>query len=180
MTQIQTNNLIIRNHVESDWENLYEYLSLPETYEFEPGSPVTREEARKLTVERSNGNDFLAVVHKNSNHMIGHLYFHLCEPEKFMTWELGYIFNPDYHNQGYCTEASSALINFAFRELHAHKIVAFCNPANISSWKVLEKIGMEREGFFRQKGFFKTDSQGNPIWHDCYAYGIVNVSGQNR
>ena len=46
-----------------------------------------------------------------------------------MTWELGYIFNPDYHNQGYCTEASSALIDFAFRELHAHKIVAFCNPA---------------------------------------------------
>ncbi len=174
MIKIETGNLIIRNHIESDWKYLYEYLSLPEVYEFEPGNPVTVEEAKAMIVERCKGNDFLAVVLKNSGHMIGPLYFHHTEPEHFLTWELGFIFNPEFQNQGYCTEASSAVIRYVFKEWNAHKVVAFCNPGNIASWKVLEKTGMEREGVFRQKGFFRKDEEGNPLWHDCYAYGILN------
>jgi ribosomal-protein-alanine N-acetyltransferase len=171
---IETENLIIRNHIESDWKDLYDYLSLPEVYKFEPGNPVTREESRTMIAERCKGSDFLAVVRKNTGPMIGHLYFHHAEPKHFMTWELGYIFNPDYQRRGYCTEASSAIVHYAFKEWNAHKIVAFCNPENIASWKVLEKIGMEREGFFKQKAFFRRDSGGNPLWHDAYAYGILN------
>jgi RimJ/RimL family protein N-acetyltransferase len=91
-----------------------------------------------------------------------------------MTWELGYIFNPKFQNQGFCAEASSAVIEYAFQEMDVHKVVAFCNPKNIPSWKLLEKIGMEREGFFKQKAFFRKDDEGNPLWHDCYAYGILN------
>ena len=174
LIEIETKNLIIRNHMESDWKSLYNYLSLPEIYKFEPGEPITSEESKSMIAERCKGNDFLAVVHKKSRHMIGHLYFHHSDPKYFMTWELGYIFNPKFQNQGYCTEASSAILQYAFREFNAHKVVAFCNPENISSWKVLEHIGMEREGFFKQKAFFRKDNEGNPLWHDCYAYGILN------
>jgi len=176
LLEIQTKNLIIRNHKESDWEDLFDYLSLPEIYTFEPGEPISSEEARSLMAERSKNNDFLAVVHRKSNRMIGHLYFHQCDPKQFMTWELGYIFNPRFQNLGYCTEASSAVLDYAFNQWNAHKVVAFCNPKNISSWKVLEKIGMEREGFFKEKAFFRKDKDGNPLWHDCYAYGILNAS----
>ena len=174
MIEIETKNLIIRNHLEPDWKYLYDYLSLPEIYEYEPGKPISIEESKSLSSERCKGNDFYAVVQKNDKHMIGHLYFHHVEPKHFMTWELGYIFNPKFQNQGFCTEASSAVIEYAFKEMDVHKVVAFCNPKNIPSWKVLEKIGMEREGFFKQKAFFRKDDEGNPLWHDCYAYGILN------
>ncbi len=174
MIEIETKNLIIRNHIESDWEHLYDYLSLPEIYRFEPGEPITPEEAKAMISERCKGDDFLAVVHKISKQMIGHLYFHHADPKHFMTWELGFIFNPKFQHKGYCSESSFALIDYAFKELKSHKVVAFCNPENTASWKVLEKIGMEREGFFKQKAFFRRDENGNPLWHNCYAYGILN------
>lgn len=170
---IETSRLIIRNFAEADAEDLYAYLSIPDTYRFEPGEPISREEAQALAKERSQGESFFAVILKGENTMIGHLYFDKIEPAAFMTWELGYIFNPRYRNKGFCTEAAQALVDYGFRSLHAHRIVAHCNPLNYASWRVLDKIGMEREGHFRKKAFFRRDADNNPLWHDCYAYGIV-------
>lgn len=173
MILIDTRNLIIRNHIESDWEDLYEYLSLEEIYKFEPGEPISIEYSKSLVKERSKVNSFLAVVLKGSNKMIGHLYFNQIDPEHFKTWELGYIFNPKYQGKGYCTEASMAISDYAFKELNIHKITAYSNIKNIASWKVLEKIGMEREGLIRQKGYFRKDYNGSPIWNDVYLYGLL-------
>ena len=106
--------------------------------------------------------------------MIGHLYFHQTDPEKYLTWELGFIFNPGYQNKGFCTEASKAIVQYGFKKLNAHRIVAYCNPHNIPSWKVLEKTGMKKEGHFRKRAFFREDKNGKPIWHDSFAYGILN------
>jgi len=170
---IETKRLIIRYHHPEDWKDLFEYLSLPETYVFEPGNPISIEEVKIISIERSKGKSFFPVILKDQNKMIGHLYFQQIEPIEFMTWELGYIFNPKYHNQGYATEACKGIIKFGFTEYHAHKIVAFCNPKNIPSWKVLEKIGMRKEGHFKEKAFFRRDKDNNPIWHDCYAYGLL-------
>ena len=127
-------------------------------------------------LNRCKGDDFLAVVHKASERMIGHLYFHHTEPKHFMTWELGYIFNPVFQNRGFCSESALGLLRYAFDRLGAHKVVAFCNPENVPSWKVLERIGMKKEGLFKQKAFFRKDEDGNPLWHDCLAYGILNES----
>ena len=174
--KLETERLVIRNFRKSDWKDLHEYLSLSDTYIFEPGDPVSVAQAKQLAKDRSEGDSFLAVVLKTENKMVGHLYFSLVEPADFRTWELGYIFNPVYRNRGYCTEASRSVIDFGFRELAAHRIVAFCDPRNEASWRVLEKLRMKREGHFRQKAFFRRDGSGAPLWHDCYAYGIVEGS----
>jgi ribosomal-protein-alanine N-acetyltransferase len=170
---IETERLEIRRFQEDDRRDLYQYLSLPEIYTFEPGEPITETQARELAAQRSCSDDFYAVVLKSENKMIGHLYFHRTEPEEFRTWELGYIFNPAYQNMGYCTEASRRIIRYGFQELGAHRITAYCNPLNIASLRVLEKAGMIREGVFRKQGFFRKDAEGRPIWHDTYAYGIL-------
>jgi len=170
---LETSRLIIRNFRKEDWRDLHEYLSIAEIFRYEPGAPVTIESAKKSAKDRSKADDFLAIILKSENKMIGHLYFKLTEPEEFLTWELGYIINPKYHNQSYCTEATRKIVEYGFEELKAHRIVAFCDPRNNPSWHVLENIGMKREGCFRKKGFFRRDLNGNPIWHDCYAYGIL-------
>jgi len=64
--------------------------------------------------------------------------------------EIGYRFNPNYHGKGYAFEATRALFNFIFTQLNAHKIVAKCDPMNLPSFKVMEKLGMQREGLLRQ------------------------------
>jgi RimJ/RimL family protein N-acetyltransferase len=170
---IETKRLFIRKFNPDDWEDLYEYLSLEEIYIFEPGEPISETQARKMAQERSQGEDFFAVLVKEINKMVGHVYFHHEEPEEYMTWELGFIFNPLYQNNGYCTEACKGIIEYAYKTLNVHRIVAYCNPENTASWKVLEKIGLLREGYFRQKAFFRRDENGKPLWHDCYAYGMI-------
>jgi RimJ/RimL family protein N-acetyltransferase len=171
---LNTERLIIRKFTVYDANDLFEYLSLPDTYIFEPGNPVAKEDAYNLCAERAESNSFFAVELRGANKMIGHLYFAQSEPFDFFTWELGYIFNPAFMNKGYCTESSKEIMKYAFNNLMAHRIEAFCNPLNVPSWHVLENIGMKREGFFKEKAFFRRDSQSNPIWHDCYAYGITS------
>ena len=170
---LETNRLIIRKFNVDDACDLYEYLSLPETYIFEPGEPVDQKQALAMCKERAAGNNFYAVELISEKKMIGHLYFQQAQPAEFFTWELGYIFNPKYQGKGYCTESAQKIIAYAFTALNAHKITAFCNPKNIASWRVLEKCGMMREGHFKEKAFFRRNADGKPLWHDCYAYGLL-------
>lgn len=170
---LKTERLTIRKFTAGDADDLYEYLSLPETYRFEPGNPITRDEARLLCAERAAGDCFYAVALRQTGKMIGHVYFARTEPGDFMTWELGYIFNPKFQNCGFCTEASKAMLAYGFTALRAHRVTAFCDPLNDASWHVLENIGLKREGHFKDNAFFRKDALGNPLWHESYAYGLI-------
>lgn len=170
---IETERLLIRKFMPSDAVDLYEYLSLPEIYRFEPGEPVSMEEASELAAERAEGDSFLAVVLKESGKLIGHLYFEQRQPPEFRTWELGYIFNPNYQRMGYGSEAAAALVKYAFATLHPHRIMARCDQKNPASWKLLEKIGFIREGAFKQVAYFRLNEVGSPIWVDAFEYSML-------
>jgi ribosomal-protein-alanine N-acetyltransferase len=170
---IDTSRLLIRQFEAQDFKALFDYLSNPGVYRFEPGEPISLEAARELAHERSQNNDFWAVVLKSTHELVGHLYFKQTEPNEFLTWELGYIFNPAFHNQGYASESSEALIRYGFMHLGIHRVFACCNPENVASWKVLEKIGMTREGSFRKNVFFRRDENGHPLWTDTFVYSIL-------
>jgi [ribosomal protein S5]-alanine N-acetyltransferase len=170
---LETERLILRNFLPDDWSDMYEYLALPEIFEFEPGEPFDGDEAVELAEERSKGDTFIAVDLASTGKMIGHLYFSRNEPLEHASWELGFIFNPAYHRNGYAREACAKIIDYAFMQLGAHRIVSYCNPLNTASWKLLEKIGMRREGHFVQNLFNKRDPYGNPAWHDTFAYAVL-------
>jgi RimJ/RimL family protein N-acetyltransferase len=172
---LETERLIIRPFRESDYKDLYEYLSIEETYQYEPGNPVSLEEAKNIAIIRSNKVNWWAVTLLNEGkyQLIGHISLFPVEAEIFRTWEIGYIFNPAYHNQGYATEACRAVINYTFTQLNAHRIVACCTPANQASWRVLEKCRLTREGLRRKNAYFKTDDNGDPLWFDSFEYAIL-------
>jgi len=171
---LSTDRLIIRSFLESDYADLYEYLSLKEIYHFEPGEPISLEDAKKICEERAKGPDFWAVtlIHGGKK-LIGHLYFHQTEPVVFLTWEIGFIFNPAFQNMGYASEAARAMISYAFNKLGDHRVVGYCSPENIPSWKVLENCGMTREGLRRKNTFFRKDKDGKPLWFDSYQYALL-------
>lgn len=170
---IETARLLIRKFHESDAADLYEYLSLPETYEFEPGSPISLDEARIMSATRATGDAYYAVEFKEDRKLVGHLYFAQSEPKEFRTWELGYIFNPHYQRRGFASESARALVEYGFTHLGVHRVEAHCNPLNIASWRVMEKIGMRREALLLQHAFFHRNSDGSPIWIDSYGYGML-------
>lgn len=168
---LKADRLIVRNFRAEDWQDLYDYLSLAEVLTYEPDEVSDEAECRELALKRAGGDRFLAVELKGK--MIGHLYFAPTGPAEFGTWELGYIFNPKFYGCGYATEACRALIGHAFAEKEAHRVVAMCNPENSASWRLLERLGMRREGHHVQKAFFRRDANGQPIWHDAYTYAVL-------
>jgi ribosomal-protein-alanine N-acetyltransferase len=106
--------------------------------------------------------------------MVGHIYFQRVEPAELQTYEPGYIFNPGDLGRGYATEAARALVGHAFAMMGTHRVIAQCNPANVASWRVLEKIGFVREGHLRRNIFFRVDGDGRPLWQDTFEYGLLN------
>ena len=171
--KVSTERTEIRNFNSKDYDDLFEYLSLPETYLFEPGEPIDIEKAKEITLERSKGNNFFAVVHKPEDKLIGHFSFFQIEPAYVNTYEIGYIFNPKYQGMGFATESGKAFIEYCFNKKNIHKIIANCNPAHQKSWKLAERIGLEREGILKQNIYFKK-IDGKPVWQNTAVYGLVN------
>jgi RimJ/RimL family protein N-acetyltransferase len=172
MKKLETERLIIRNYHENDWQDMYEYFSDAKVLEFEPYLPFSEEECKVTCKKRAEGENFYAVCLKETNKMIGNLYVSLGD-EKFNTWEIGYVFNSKYQGKGYASESAKAMIQYLFSEKNARRIIAMCDPLNVPSWKLLERVGMQREAHFRKEVYFKCDENGQPIWKDTYVYGIL-------
>jgi ribosomal-protein-alanine N-acetyltransferase len=170
---LKTDRLIVRLFRHRDAGDLYDYLSLPETYRFEPGEPVSRRKAAETAREFASGANFWAAELADRHQVIGHVSLFPAGPDRVRTWEIGYIFNPAYQRKGYATEAARAIIGYAFTKLDAHRVVAHCSPVNVASWRVLEKCGLRREGLEKKNVFFHHDGAGNPVWFDSYTYAIL-------
>jgi RimJ/RimL family protein N-acetyltransferase len=63
--------------------------------------------------------------------------------------ELGYWIGRPYWGQGFATEAVGALLAFAFGTLALHRVEASHLPRNPASGRVMQKVGMQREGLHR-------------------------------
>ena len=64
--------------------------------------------------------------------------------------ELGYWMAEPFWNQGYTTEAVSAMLNFGFDTLGLNKIIAVYLTTNSASGKVMIKNGMIKEAEFKE------------------------------
>jgi RimJ/RimL family protein N-acetyltransferase len=64
--------------------------------------------------------------------------------------ELGYWIGVPYWGRGYATEAARALMRYGYARLGLHRIQARHFLRNPASGRVMEKLGMRREGVLRQ------------------------------
>ncbi|WP_019911943.1 GNAT family N-acetyltransferase [Paenibacillus sp. HW567] len=170
---METKRLLIRGFKPEDWEDLHEYLSQEEVVKYEPYGVFDEKASRDEALRRSTDHAFWAVCLKDTGKVIGNLYFQQQEPEPFRTWELGYVFNSQFQGKGYAVEACIRLLEYGFGELQIRRVAAHCDPRNSPSWRLLERLRLRREGHFLQTGYFKTDADGQPMWHDTYAYGVL-------
>ena len=110
-----------------------------------------------------------AIELTDSGKVIGNIY---CGKRDFAAREVGYIVNKRYQQKGYAAEALSAVIAQAFND-GAHRVYAECDARNVPSWKLLEKVGLRREAYFRRNIWFHRDEDGEPIWKDTLVYAIL-------
>jgi RimJ/RimL family protein N-acetyltransferase len=108
----------------------------------------------------------LAITLRDSGELIGGCGFHIAEPQNRAGW-IGYILARACWGQGYATEAARALLYFGFAHCGLHRIWATCDPRNVASAHVLEKIGMQREGHLRENKLQRG------TWRDSYLFAIL-------
>ena len=90
--------------------------------------------------------------------------------------ELGYWIGRNYWGQGYATEASRSVLDFAFGQLGLNKVVAECLTRNPASSAVLKKVGMEQEGFLA-KHFRKNEADD---YCDVQVFGLLRSAWNVR
>ena len=82
--------------------------------------------------------------------------------------ELGYWIGRPFWNQGFCTEASEAVLRYAFTELGLIRVHCYHFSRNPATGRVMQKLGMQHEGS-RRWHVKKWDK-----FEDVELYGILN------
>ena len=169
-----SSNVLLREMVEKDWLDVHKYASNEEVCKYQPWGPNSEEESKNFVSEvladakRGERTRFVfSIVEKETGKMIGAGEFNIRDSRN-KTGEIGYIVNPNYWGRGIATEVAKLLINFGFEKCNLHRIFATCDPRNIASSKVLEKIGMIQEGRMREDLLLKDG------WRDSFLYSILH------
>ncbi len=163
---IETPRLLLRPLAPDDWRAVHAYASDAAVMRYVPGGAMSEEQVRAFVGANEGGEAKVAIVLKAEGRLIGHLPFHPWYAPRI--FEIGWVFDPRYHGQGFATEAAAALLRHGFEALGVHRIVATCQPENVASWRVMEKVGMRREGHLR-----KCIQVDEATWWDEYFYALL-------
>ncbi len=171
---IETSRLRLSEITIDDLENIHHLNSLPEVDEFNTqGIPKSIEDTEKIVKsiiesQQTNprGSYDWKIILKETGEFIGMAGFSLSN-NRFKLGEIYYSLHPKYWGKGYATELAKRLVTLGVDELDLHKVEAGVATGNAKSIRVLEKIGMTREGLRRKI----LPIRGK--WVDNYHYAIV-------
>lgn len=170
---LKTERLILGELDLSDLTKIHELHSMPETDEFNTmGIPADIHVTESLLAdwigiqELEPRMKYVFKIEDVDRNFIGLIGLNMGKPN-YLTGEVWYKLHKDFWNQGYGTEALNRLLEFCFSDLKLHRIEAGCAIENTGSIRVLEKVGMIREGRKRKKLPIRGE------WVDNYFYAIL-------
>ena len=176
---IETPRLLLREFVSRDLDAVHAYSSLDEATQFLVWGPNTLLQSKQTIrgflddqKEKPRTSFDFAIVLKGTGRrgsqprLIGGVGLKLTDWEN-RTADIGYVLHPDFWGQGYAVEGAQALAHVGFRDLGLQRIVATCDQRNKASARVMEKLGMRREGAFRQSKFIQGE------WRDEFLYAVL-------
>lgn len=173
MILLETDRLIIRNFRPDDWQALHRMIGQYQASEyaaFDHPWPTSEEEIGNITAWFASGDDFLAVCLKEAGQFVGFVSLNPEQDGDSQVWNLGYVFDFDYHGQGFATEACRAVIERAFGPLQAQTVISGTAAANRPSCRLLERLGFRR--IAQETCSFRSTSAGKPIVFLGYTYAI--------
>jgi ribosomal-protein-alanine N-acetyltransferase len=168
--EIPTERLLLRPWRLADVDDAFAYASDEEwaRYLWNTPWPYERRHAEEF-VSRAATNDWAAQAQfaiESEGTVIGGIRLYIINPPVHSVAGVGYNVGRAYWNRGYVTEAATAVLDYGF-VAGLHKVTATADARNLASIRVMEKLGMTREGVLRQQRF----SHGEYI--DEVHYGIL-------
>jgi RimJ/RimL family protein N-acetyltransferase len=137
--------------------------------------PIRPQEMERRIAKKPNyskSGEFMIVLTetlRGSNEVrVGHIaFFELIKIVVCRCFDIGFSVHPDHQRKGYATQAGRLLIDKLFNSRPIHRIQAHCRVSNTASQRVLEKLGMTREGTLR--GFARAGGK----YEDASLYSIL-------
>jgi RimJ/RimL family protein N-acetyltransferase len=105
-----------------------------------------RSAARWLAGERAD----LVIVDTATGTAAGEIGLYYQEPQTGQAM-IGYCMLPPWRGRGYVTRAALLVARWAFTEIGIARLIAGTKPDNVSSQRVLERAGFQREGYLRDR-----------------------------
>jgi ribosomal-protein-alanine N-acetyltransferase len=173
---IETDRLVLRPWAFEDVADLLSYADDDEWGRYLPvPRPYHEADARRFiaaqVLDDRQERPSWAIEH--GGRVVGGI--NLCFLCRFRIGELGYSVARACWGRGLATEAVRAIIDLSF-ESHPTllRIQASADPRNVASVRVLEKLGMKREGLLRSNNFLR----GQPV--DEVWCGILRSEWEGR
>ena len=178
---IDTERLILRPFVETDAEDVFEYLHKPAVNCFASMKLDTIEDAKAEMKKRVGETEYyFAITLKDSGKVIGEIdaFPEAGEPHEGEnapqdTFSPCWMLNLNYTGKGYAYEAAHAFFDSLFNEKGARRIYAYTEDYNKPSQRLCEKLGMRREGLFLEFISFVNNPDGTPHYENTYQYAIL-------
>lgn len=160
--RIDTHRLILRSFEDRDIQPFSMYRSDLEVAKYQGWeTPYSIEQAAafvqemKTTTPGEPGRWYqVAIELKSTDEMIGDVVFHRLLEDPAQA-EIGFTLAREHQGQGYAAEAVSALLEYLFTELNLHRVCANCDPRNLPSTRLMQRLGMRHEGRFLQSLWLK-------------------------
>lgn len=171
---LETERFVLRELTIDDLDAIYRMMSDERVTRYFGRAPMTsRDEAAGRIV--SIRNDFRdqngvrwGIARREGGELLGSCgYWRILRPH--FRAEVGYELDPACWGQGVMPEALAAIARYGFETMGLHTIEANIDPENTGSRRVLEKLGFEREGLFRDSYYLPHEQR----FSDTATYSLL-------
>ncbi len=167
---ITTPRLVLRRLTTGDWKDLLEVLSDEEVFRYMEGQPLGEEQVIRWlehdSVVKLTTPDqlfYLGIEVRDGGRLIGYAALNFTDPRRSQA-RLNICLNPKFHHKGFALEATDALIRFCFADIRLHRVTGCCDSRNTAACRLLENVGMRREGEFVKDNFLNGE-WANSVWY---------------
>jgi len=173
---IESDRLVVRDLSDTDRDGLMQFVREPEQLRYmlfsmrTPGDADAFIDLAKRTASDANRLEYYMAVDLKADsdrRFIGCVSL-MGDRESPSEAELGYFYHREVWGRGVAVEAARLLVDFGFRRLGLHRVWGKCHTENAASARVMERIGMVREGTLREHAWM------GDHYRSSYVYGILD------
>ena len=171
---ITTSRLVLRRLAPGDWKDLLELMADEEFFQYQDGVPLDEdsvlhwlESDAHVKLTTPDHPFYLAIQLQDGGKLIGYLSLTFTDPQRLLvTFNIG--LNRSFQRKGFALEAAEAVLEFCFEGLKLHRVTGWCDSRNTAACRLLEQVGMRREGEFLKNRWLHGEWT-NSIWYALLA-----------
>ncbi len=173
MSTLRTRRLVLREIRLEDWPDAQVVDSDAEVVRYQSNDVIDEDGTKKylaqcvaLAAEVPRRVFDFAICFKEDGRFLGRVGLRIERPEHKEA-SIWFNLRRDHWGRGLVTEGLEALLDFGFNTLGLHRLYGDCDPRNLSSARVMEKVGMRREAHLRENWWLKGE------WCDSFIYALL-------